>query len=877
MTKDTQKKQSTPSLLGEYTVPSVSFPSLDQVFAEFSEQEFKNLSIRKRFHRINQVLLQLILDAPKQSFLLQAVVEFIDLVNQKKISREPYHIALFEFWLNHFSELNDDQNYEVRGKIIGKYIPRDTYQAFFPIGMNKVFGGSHFVAAHLSPDVDTMVASFWGWVDAFAARVGSARHIWSLPGGPPDSPVSQVFQEFFGKAVFSALASKSGSLTLSSIDLLTQKGFHKKHGNATLSTLDLSPGERAVILVDENGHFQGDWQSADVEPIRKIIIRFKSCLRWFENNLHVKLISLFTKKNLNKADIPSFLSSVFDVSINDCEPVKEFTERQKNDLHDFFLKVLGLENGLQSTFRQLNQALANMSVFELANFQTEVESLQNSDLFEASGFLREDRPAIFHTLEKIINQLDKAIHHIRDYAERLDVALNIKGKVFGIPSQVITMGSDVEDIRIKMKKQDYLTVVIPEKDDNLFPVGVVWANAINNATLGTVSFRDFCNEEEVRMASYLAPISVVDHHKTSLKTSSPPLVIIGDAQSCNVLVAEQMFNINSGYSTGRMTTQEIADEVQALRQEPLSPTNLRLMQRLSQRQAAAEMRGEYFIHPDRELIEYLCFLHAILDDTDLLTKVSKRDVECVAELLNRIKSLTVQKEVEVVNLDDIPRDKNFAKSAAKRLLKNPEMYSFYKKIYACKEQEVERNLNAALDEHYAYLFLDTKEQNGCCRVGQTKMFTSNFPLFCMSAPKIMENWVKIAQTVYQENRHVDLHMHMISTIASASEVYEDKTGQYKHQDELWFWVPATQKGFDHLVSFLTAFQFGNKLNHHASIEFCRGAPEEMQQIFVRNCPHIPCKLAASGSDLPLVILRFSAGLLNSRKAMITPYLPRIIS
>ena len=48
----------------------------------------------------------------------------------------------------------------------------------------------------------------------------------------------------------------------------------------------------------------------------------------------------------------------------------------------------------------------------------------------------------------------------------------------------------------------------------------------------------------------------------------------------------------------------------------------------------------FFIHPAREFREYLCFLHAILDDTDLLTKVSSRDLECVAQFLNRLKSLS---------------------------------------------------------------------------------------------------------------------------------------------------------------------------------------------------------------------------------------------
>ena len=335
MSKEPAKQ---PQYLGEYVPPRISFPNLDEVFASFNDPEFKQRSSRKRFHRVNQVLLQLILESPKESFLLSAIIEFIERVNREHILRERYHFSLFEFWLNQFSELNDQQNYEVRGKIAGKYIPRDEYQAFFPLGMDKVFNGTHFVAAHLSPDVDTMVASLWGWMDAFAARLCNGRHVWSLPGGPPDSPITDAIGAIFGKGLFNYVANSAGSLTLSAIDLVTQKGVIKKRGKTSLSALELSIGEKAVILVDENGHFLGDWHAADVEPIRKIIIRFKSCLRWFENNLHVKLISFFANKKLHVEDVPPFLASVFDVAIQDCEPVKEFTDRQKRDLDDFFLE-----------------------------------------------------------------------------------------------------------------------------------------------------------------------------------------------------------------------------------------------------------------------------------------------------------------------------------------------------------------------------------------------------------------------------------------------------------------------------------------------------------------------------------------------------------
>lgn len=879
MNQSSKKKQVDPSLerIGDYKIRPTTFPGLDTLIHTLQESVTKKMTVRKRFALVNETLLKLIQEAPKESFLLSAVVDFIDRINQANILNSRYHITLFEFWLNLFSNISEEENHLVRGKIVGKFIPREEYQLFFPIGMDKTFNGTHFVIAHLSPDVDTMVASFWGWVDAFAARVGSARHVWSLPGGPPDSPVTEIFRELFSKEVFMNLSSRSSSLTLSAIDLVTQKGFVKTvSGSSSISNLDLGFGEKAIVLIDENNHFLGDWHNADVEPIRKIIIRFKSCLRWFENHLRGRLISLLAKQDLSRSDIPAFLASVFDLPISDYEPAKEFTARQQKDLHDFFEKVLGMPNGLKSTFRELHQALSQLGVHDLSTFQTELESLQYSDLFDSTGKVIEHRPTLFLRLEKIIHQLDEAIHHVRDYAEQLDIAMQIKKNVFGITPEFITLNSDVEEIRIKMQHKEYLPVVIPEEDGQLFPVGVVWASTLLNPTLGTASFRDFCNQEEVKMAPYLTPISVVDHHKSSLKTNAPPLALIGDTQSSNVIIAEQTLIINSHFSTNGASIEEIDLQLSTLRDAETTPTNIRLLQKLLQRRIAANHKGVHYVHPEREMAEYLCFLHAILDDTDLLTKVSNRDVLCVVELLNRLKSLISKSEVEVFDLDEIPRNKQFAKAAAKKLLKNVELYSVYKQVFESKEQEAERILNACQDDHFESLFVDTKEQNGCCRVGQTKLFTTNFPAFHKSLPQLMQYWLKNAQNTQQLHPKIDLHLHMVSTIASAEEVFTNKTNHYQHQDQLWFWIPDTQKSQEHLASFLTAFMDAQKqLGKESHLEFLKGVPNEVQQIFIRNCHGIKIEQSSNGITLPITVLYVHAGSLNSRKAMITPYLPRL--
>ena len=782
-----------PIQLSEYIYSAEVFHNIEEVIHKFREQNFFNLTLRKRFRLINQALYQLIHDAPRNTFLLSATLNFCDRINQEKVLKEPFNLTSFEFWLNNFSNLSQEENYEIRAKIVGKYLPREEYQSFFPIGMGKVYFGTHFITAHLSPDVDTMIASFWGWMDAFGARVGSGLHVWCLPGGPPDSPITSVFRGLFGSEIFFILPRTTPTLTLTAMDLVTQKLLTKELGHTVVSTIDHGSNEKAVILVNEQGHYLGDWRSSDVELVRQIIILFKACLHWFENNLHTNLISLFAKENLSIKDLSAFNSSIFDIKIKNCEPAQDFNEKQQVYLNDFFYKVLGVEKGFEGTFRDLNEALHQLSIGEMLSFQHEVEALPSSNIFDQRGHLKENRPQIFNYLKELIKHLDEAIFVVRNYVERLDIVLSIKYKVLGMPYTYITLRSDVEEIRQKMHHHDFLTVVIHEQDNSLFPVGIVRARDLREQRLGTVSLRDFCNLDEVRMASYLEVISIVDHHKSSLKTLSVPTALIGDAQSCNVLVAEQMFALNDKYSLGGMNLEQIESQIKEISSDLTTPSQIRIFQRLLQRRLVAHQKQPYYIHEGREFTEYLCFIHAILDDTDLLTKVSSRDLECMIQLLNRLKSLLLKREVEVIDFNGIPRNKNFVKAATQRILQQSDMYSLYKQIYSLRESEVESHLSFCIQGLFSNIFLDTKEQNGCARVGQTKLFASNFPFFLQHAQAIRQIWLNQSLGIYQEKPEIDLYIHMISTIASAEEVYKSQIGPYNHQDELWFWIPPHNK------------------------------------------------------------------------------------
>jgi hypothetical protein len=186
--------------LGDITPSKKSFDNLDAVFSSFKKKEFNESHDRNRSDLINRALLELIQKEKEPCFLLAAVLEFIERVEQEKLL-DHYVLNSFELWLNLRSELSFEENYRVRAKIAGKFIERSDYQAFFPIGMGKIYEGPHFVTGHKSPDLDTTVASFWGWLDSFAARVSSGMHMWNLPGGPPPSQIEidWVFRDVFGR------------------------------------------------------------------------------------------------------------------------------------------------------------------------------------------------------------------------------------------------------------------------------------------------------------------------------------------------------------------------------------------------------------------------------------------------------------------------------------------------------------------------------------------------------------------------------------------------------------------------------------------------------------------------------------------------------
>ncbi len=869
------KKKPAAALLGDFSIPKRKFPHLDAVFKEFEKKGFKSLLERNRSEKVNQALLKCIQHAAEPCFLLSSVLDFVERVDREKIL-EHYTFSSFELWLNQMSGLSFEENYRVRAKIAGKWAERSDYQLFFPIGMGKVYEGTHFVTAHKSPDLDTTIASFWGWLDAFAARVSEGMHIWNLPGGPPSSQIEieLIFKDLFGASVFSHLAKTRTALTLTGNDLMTRKGFLPKLPSDSITGIDHERDHTATVVVDEEGFYLGDWRHFDVEGVRQVIIMLSSCLRWFENSLNLHLIALFAKEKLHSDEIEPALKKLFGMQLKECEPAHEFSLSQKKQVQDFAALVLGLKKGLETTFAQLISHLSELGDVTFAGPDRILEAMRKGKLFDAKKSLVDERPRIFHFLEKEVRSLHEGIVKIRARLERLDIALKTKYEVFGHAPNFVSVRSDVEEIRNKMGSYPYLTVTYSDKGRTV-PVGIIQAGDLRKNILATVSLRDFCNRDEMTIPPYIDVISVIDHHKSTLNTFSPPLAVIADVQSSNTLVADRTFQINDAYSLLGQDPHAIDKQLKEQMTHPHSPASDRLLRRLLKLRGVAHKKSHFYVHPEREFIEYLHFLYGIIDDTDLLSKMSACDIECVAELLNRLKSLSLGRQVEIVSVDDLPRDKNFTKKAAERLLRNEDMYSLYGKVYAYREKEVERNLALSAQGKNSNLFADTKEQNGCCRIGQTKLFANNISYFHKHGDSIRRNWLETALHVNREKPEIDLHIHMISTIVHADEVYEGRAGKYNHQDELWIWIPAKDAAVEHLKRFLNSFQSSPGLkNNPLEVEFLGSNAAELEQIFKESFFEIPRQ--RQKRDIPIAVLHYKAGSLNSRKAMVSPFLPNLV-
>lgn len=859
-------------LLGDCSVSFKKLAGEEEALKRLAE-EFLSLSNEKeKIDAIATTLYQCIVNS-KSSFLLSAVIRFIDSVRQAIYP--DFVFADFELWLNQFSSISLEENYFIRSCIMGKHVPREEYQIYFPIGMNRCFSGPHFVTAHDSPDLDTTIASFWGWVDAFAAQVTNGLHIWNIPGGLQLSQVEVafLFSEIMQGSSDLILMRTRNILSVSSFDLMTQRGFIKKYSE------DISDGNyerqmHATVLINKLGHYVGDWRDIDVERVQQIIILFDSSLHWIENHLQHVIISLLAKKTIDRKAVQATITDITDFPLENAKPVQLFTTRQKKYMQEFLIKVIHIDKGLQCSILELMLALERQGFGEFTPVFSKLRHFLEKDIFSSSLTLSEVRCFLFSHIEKIRGLIENLFESIRVSMRSLGIALQIKRDVYGYLPHYVTKHVSLEELKIKIGNYSHLTVTLADSTGKLTPIGVIHAVDIQQECLGTVSLRDFSNKNEVEIPPYLEVISIIDHHKSVLETKSPSVSSISDVQSSNVIVAEKAFQINDRYSVNGMSQLQVETQIKEFRNSNDS-RSLRIMRRLLQRKMNFDKKKPYFVDPIREYTEYRHFVYAILDDTDLLTKVTRRDVECMCSLLNRMKSLVLQQEVEIIDFDDISENNEFVSLASKKLLQNEDLYSLYQKTYDAKEQNLNQLIEESVHKDSSGIFADTKIQNHCVSVGQTKIFPNNYTQYAKYRDALRSRWVEKCNEQFTLQNHIDLYLHMISTLASAKQLYTASACKHMHSDELWIWIPNCESSIEHLQFFLTTWQQLPELEKRiTSIEIYGKDSDIYERILTQSFSEKLNITQFTKHKFSICIIYYSAGCMNSRKTMISPFIPK---
>ncbi len=852
--------------LGTVDFKPQHFPN--EIYQQIDAPSFKELTIFEKHEVINRSLYQAIEKSEGEVFLLPKVVSFITRV---KGVLPGYQLTSFELWLIHFSGIGEEEQRIIRGKIVGKTLPRWVFQTFFPLGTGMPHKGSHYSLAHYSPDLDTTVASFHCFMAAFGSKLASSLHYWSIPGGPPKGSVEIefLFKKALGEGVFQAISRSDKEVEITSLDLLSQDNIEKRELADLYYDIDPARARKATILIDDQGCYLGDWRQVDVDPVHGILNRFWGMLNAHQNAFQIGLASLFAKKLLRREDLRSFAQGILGKKFSDCNSSIDLTVDHRRGLDKFLKEVVGVRNGYSCSYNELLTVLEKKF-----GFKSELISLDQRPFFNNDGSIIEDRGRIFTELEKMLVEGKATANKLQRHFETLEIALKIKREVLGHEPNYLSYLADLDQIQKQMRDYSHLTVNYQE-GDHLYPLGVIYAADLNRKPLATSSWNDFSNPSETYSQPEIDVISFVDHHRSEVKTARPAMGIVMDAQSSNSIYANLLFDINDQYSSGGMSSEQIEKQIEEVSKDLIFPSRLRVLRRLLKRKDVLMQNHStnYYVSRDREFLEYLQSLYAILDDTDLLTKVTPYDLDAVSSLINRLKSLMLMQEVEVVNFDDLDRsDSHFVKTAAKRLLQSEELYSLYGIIYKAKEEAIEKVISDTLKGYDATFFQDTKILSGYASVGQFKHFVNNAQTLKKADHDLKKIWITHAKASHKENPDLKLYLFMLSTISSAKELFTDAQEANTYQDELWIWCPEECDASEaHLNRFIAAFTESPLMeNEPLEIHFY-GESKPLEKL-CRNTISRPFETVRHKGDNPLLVLKVPQKKINSRKAQIAPHL-----
>jgi hypothetical protein len=447
-------------------------------------------------------------------------------------------------------------------------------------------------------------------------------------------------------------------------------------------------------------------------------------------------------------------------------------------------------------------------------------------------------------------------------------------EVLGNTINYVSTKAEPTEIKNKLRGYQHVTVCFHDKKQRLIPVGVIHRSDMVSDSLGSVTLRDFCNLDEIKIAPSVRTISAIDHHRSEMNSRECMTVTIADVQSVNVIIAEQAFTINDRYGCQKQSLHSIEDQMTEVhKNKSLHSEDFVSGNRLIQKKQAIYRSGvKYFINPERELIEYSLMLNAIIDDTDLFNKCGWRDLSAVANLVNRMKSIVCKKEVQVLSIEKYNRSsKTDLKAAIKEFLHNEDVKSFYKNIFDHREVMISQWLAHTKDHQFCYE--DRKIQNEFCAISQLKIFPNNRDCFNAHRDSLLESWLNSNEVVARKSSVVDLFLQMNSTI----EMKGSKSNS-EGLDEIWIRINSnSEQAESRLRIFFNSFAQSNKYPEVIEEVIIEGSNTEDNKTLIpiiTNNLKLPYTIKDNKEKRSIICLKIKQGSLNSRKADITPFLPK---
>ena len=83
------------------------------------------------------------------------------------------------------------------------------------------------------------------------------------------------------------------------------------------------------------------------------------------------------------------IRNILSVKIGASEPARELSQTQLEFVHDYLVKVLGVEKGIEASFEEFSLSMEREGVVNFTQIILWLRSLVESDLFDQEGNLTE--------------------------------------------------------------------------------------------------------------------------------------------------------------------------------------------------------------------------------------------------------------------------------------------------------------------------------------------------------------------------------------------------------------------------------------------------------------------------------------------------------